>query len=106
MIRRGGVGWGGMVAAARHSLCTLQLRGSVECDGTSLRLLHVSPRNPHLKSEVLAWKSRHAGEPLPKHFNLRIRICGAAERGDGGRVVVIVGRVLAQCFPMKIGPCY
>ena len=67
----------------------MTLKGSVEVDGSSLRLLHVSPQNSWFAQHVCEWRRKHPGKRIPKYFVAHIRVCGAVERGLNGRVLVL-----------------
>ena len=54
--------------AGRQQFEDLKLSGRLECDATSVRLLHISVRNPMWQQHVSEWRASHRKSADPKYF--------------------------------------
>ena len=74
--------------AGRERNECLRLKGVVEVDATSLRLVRVYAGSKTFETPIKKWLAAHPRTPRPAYWLLHFRLVGAVQRSDNRKLVV------------------
>ena len=74
--------------AALRQMTRMRLRGAIEVDASALRCFRVGRNSQAWAPEIRRWLKEHPFAKKPRYFVGHLRVAGALERGEHGRLMM------------------